>query len=81
MENCQAVAVVEIANLQSRPRKKAGLLPGSRRTSWAAGYVVLLFIKHVRTREVKCRRHVEAGFEVRELRGVPFIHPRYLISS
>ena len=48
------VAVVEIANLQ-RPRKKVSveyLVWFMERTFWAAGYAVLLFGNHVRTREV-----------------------------
>ena len=59
------VAVFEIANLQ-RPCKKITRIPcpGSRRPSWVAGYVVLLFGKHVRTREIRYRTHVKAGFEV-----------------
>ena len=66
------VAVVKIANLQ-RPRKKITvnyLTWFTENVSWVASYAVLLFRKHVRTREVKCRRHVEAGFEVCRLRGV-----------
>ena len=57
-------------------------MPGSWRTFWAAGYVVLLFGKHVRTQEVKYRTHVEAGFEVYVDYAVCnlFIHIIYFLS-
>ena len=65
MENWQVVAVVEIANFQ-RPRKKITVeylawfmenIQGSRLRS-------ITVLENVRTREVKYRTHVEAGFEV-----------------
>ena len=53
MKNWQVAAVVEIANLQS-PRKKITV----------EYFACCPLGKHVRTREVKYRTHVEAGFEV-----------------